>query len=194
MFLQGAAARREELPCLIQGSGADKRPPERRERRPPLFCDYALSSLFFFFFLSWRPPQKHLHAGRVCPCTCVPVHACALGAFCCKGCSGRLLRWQQPRHRLWAEACAPRVHYVPIRHPLSTPRSSGEAARYFWNFCGLPGAQILKEGTKGNSVLIRSVFNLLNGQGLLIVYLPFVLSNIYSLHVVYKEVMVLHIH
>lgn len=74
MFLQGAAARREERPCLIQGLGADKRPPERRERRPPLFHDYALSSHFFSFLAS----SPEAFACR----TCVPMHVCARARVC----------------------------------------------------------------------------------------------------------------
>lgn len=191
MFLQGAAPRREELPCLIQGLGADKRPPERRERHPPLFRDYALSS--HFFFLGFLPSsicmQDVCARPRVCPFTRVRFVLSAVQAAVGDSCDGNSRGTGcEQKHVL------PRAHYVPIRHPLSTPRSLGETSRYFWNFCGLPGAQKLKKGTKGNSILIRLVFNLLNGQSLLIVYLPFVLSNIYSLRVVYKEVMVLHIH
>ena len=128
MFLQGAAARREELPCLIQGSGADKQPPERRERRPPLFRDYALSSHFFFLGVLPRSicMQDACARARVCLCTRVRFVLSAVKAAVGDSRDGNSRGTGcEQKHVL------PRAHYVPIRHPLSTPCSSGETSRYF---------------------------------------------------------------
>lgn len=131
---------------------------------------------FFPFFTLLVCSLGALTSGHVCPYTCVHVVLAAVRAAVgdASNDNSRGTGCEQ-KHVL------PCAHCVPIRHPLSTPRSLGETSLYFWNFCGLPGAQKLKKGTKGNSILIRLVFNLLNGQSLLIVYLSFVLNNIYSL-------------
>lgn len=41
---------------------------------------YSGTVLLLLIFPFSASPRKHLYAGRVCPCTCVPVHACVLCA------------------------------------------------------------------------------------------------------------------